>query len=409
MARGATSISYTAKSVRRQPTFSPLDKSRRVFLLSFLSLIALASACAIFYIGTHIQAVNLGYDIGQELQRKESLIEENKRLNLEIARLKSPTRIETEAKETLGLTLPKTQQVFYLSRLEDDSLLRIPGAVPVETKPDKAKVKAAAPAVATVSPSKTEKSPAPVTKPAAVKISAPTLAKAETIKTKPASAEVAKAEPPLPKPAKPGAASVKAAPKEKVVALQEKSHQVPEKKSDLPAIKPSAPKLGQPSATKTAATAKPETPTKLAKSEPAIKLETATKKSDLFKNQKLGKPEKTLAMKNPGNGSEAKPALFSDVPIKSLAQKEKPGPAAKKSEGMKSETAKNDIAKTPVPKSSAKEKIADTRIAKGEETDVLVAKIVSRESSREKPVTKLKTGNIQGKDKVPAVMLDNMP
>jgi len=134
MARGATSIFCNAKSVRRQPTFSPLDKSRRVFLFVFLSLIVLSSTCAIFYIGTHIQAVNLGYKISQELQRKEELIEENKRLNLDIARLKSPTRIESEAKDTLGLSLPKTQQVFYLSRLENDSLIKIASAAPSQAR-----------------------------------------------------------------------------------------------------------------------------------------------------------------------------------------------------------------------------------------------------------------------------------
>ncbi len=405
MARGATSISYTAKSVRRQPTFSPLDKSRRVFLLSFLGMIALASACAIFYIGTHIQAVNLGYDIGQELQRKEALIEENKRLDLEIARLKSPTRIETEAKEKLGLTLPKTQQVFYLSRLEDDSLLKIAGAVPIETKPQ-GNEKAPAPTVVAKSPRPAEKSPTAV-KPQPSKANTTTLSKAEPEKAKAAAPQLAKAEAVPLKPAKPAAIPVKNG-KEKALAVQEKSSPATEKKLDLSVAKPSSSKLAQQAPAKTIGNVKPEAPTKVAKSDLPEKPAATSKKSDLFKNAKLGKPEKTLALKNASVAPEAKPAVLAQAPVKPIASKEKSAISVKKPELVKSDTAKNDFAKSPVPKSSAKEKLADTRIAKGEETDVLVAKLVSRESSREKP-GKTKSGNLQGKDKVPAVMLDTMP
>ncbi|HCU25225.1 MAG TPA: hypothetical protein DF383_09415 [Deltaproteobacteria bacterium] len=128
------SILYTAQSVRRQPHFSPLDKSRRVFLFVFLTWVILACSCAIFYISTHVQAVNLGYKINEELQKKETLVEESKRLHLEIARLKSPTRIESEARDVLGLTLPAAPQVFRLSQWESDVMPRLASLSPVKAK-----------------------------------------------------------------------------------------------------------------------------------------------------------------------------------------------------------------------------------------------------------------------------------
>ncbi|MCC7344519.1 MAG: cell division protein FtsL [Deltaproteobacteria bacterium] len=301
MARGATSILHHAKSVRRQPTFSPLDKSRRVFLFAFVSLVVLASACAIFYIGTHIQAVNLGYKIGQELQRKEQLIEENKRLSLEIARLKSPTRIEAEAKEALGLELPKTQQVFYLSRWEPNTLTQVAGAAPDFKNPE-AKEPAKKPA-----PAKALAAAAPQAKPkSATKTAA--LAPAST-----------------------------------------------EKKSPAAEKKPAEPKAKAPEGTKVAA-----------------------------------KTDKAAP----------KPAAA-----------KKPATLAKKSEPARPEGAKPET-KASAAKSSAKPAPQDTRVARREGSEVLVAKIVSKESTREKSAVKPRgaaASTYQSKDKVPAVMLDPMP
>ena len=377
MARGAASIFRQAKSLRRQPTFSPLDKSRRVFLFAFLSLVVLASGCAIFYIATHIQAVNLGYKIGQELQRKEQLIEDNKRLSLEIARLKSPTRIEAEAKETLGLELPKTQQVFYLSRWEPDSLVKVaaagtpgtakpgpvkPGAIPAS--PDKPAEKAPAPQPeAKTLAKKTENSPA--LKPS----EGPKVAKAEPAAPKTATAK--------PQPAKTPTATQAVEP-EKIAKLEKPAGAKPSLKSlqAKPFAKPATPEP------KLALNSETTKPASNAKQQPV-------------KAEAIAKPEATVATK-------PKPAEKSVA-----AGKEAPATVAKKPEAGKQETAK-----AAAPKSSAKPVAQESRVAKRETSDILVAKIVDKESSREKSPNKLKSGPslaYQPKEKVPAVMLDPMP
>jgi len=123
MGRGATLSYYTSRSVQRQPAFSALDKARKRFFFGVAFLLLLAISAAIFYIGTHVKVVNLGYKINQEIQRKETLIEENKRLDLAIAQLKSPTRIENEAKNNLGFTMPQAGQIIYLSKLDNSTSL----------------------------------------------------------------------------------------------------------------------------------------------------------------------------------------------------------------------------------------------------------------------------------------------
>lgn len=397
MAR-ATSIFYTAKSVRRQPTFSPLDKSRRTFLGAFLTMIVLASTCAVFYIGTHVQAVNLGYKISQELQKKETLIEENKRLDLEIARLKSPTRIEEEAKDVFGLVLPKTQQVYYLSRWDEELNSRLaaaPEKAPVKDatkKPVAEKAIAKAPAKPTTDAAKADAAAKPAAEPKAL-AKAPTKpgekAKIETsakpldekvvakTNAKPA-AENAKQESAV---AKPGSVKAetpskvaKAAPTKPASSAAKVEAKAPVKAAALaPATKPAAPKL----AAKPAAAADPGP--KYVDARPETPKKSETVKSDL----PATKPTTGKALaQNSAAPKASKPAA---VPA----------------------TAKNEPAKPA--KATAVKPSAETKVAKKE--DVLVARIIEKAPDAEKSA-KPKAGPAlayQPKEKVPAVMLDPMP
>lgn len=390
MARGATSILHHAKSVRRQPTFSPLDKSRRVFLFAFVSLVVLASACAIFYIGTHIQAVNLGYKIGQELQRKEQLIEENKRLSLDIARLKSPIRIEAEAKETLGLELPKTQQVFYLSRWEPDTLTQVAGAAPAP-KNSEAKEASKKP-----EPTKAFAAAAPEAKPkAAAKTAA--LPPASTEKKSP----TADKKPSEPKAANP--AETKVAVKSPAVKPAAKSI-VPEPGKEIPIKAANADKV-VPDRTAGKSDADKAAP-KLAAAKNSDVKSPAKKPSPAAKAVET--PQVAKSVPAAKDSAPPKPAKALERPA---ASQEKSATVAKKSEPARSEGAKPEV-KTPAAKSSAKPAPQDTRVAKREGSEVLVAKIVSGESSREKSAAKPRSAAAPAypsKDKVPAVMLDPMP
>jgi len=113
-----------ANCLRRQPEFSRLDRSRSFFLIGLTLLVLLFMGASIFYINTHVEVVEIGYDINQAMAQKQKLIEQNKRLSLKIARLKSPTRIEEEAKNQLKLISPAPEQFVYLSSIEKSSLFQ---------------------------------------------------------------------------------------------------------------------------------------------------------------------------------------------------------------------------------------------------------------------------------------------
>ncbi len=69
---------------------------------------------ALFYVWSRIQAIQLGYEISSALKQERRLTEANKKLRLEIAMLKSYSRIEKFAAEELRMAKPKPEQVIVI-------------------------------------------------------------------------------------------------------------------------------------------------------------------------------------------------------------------------------------------------------------------------------------------------------
>jgi cell division protein FtsL len=88
------------------------EQAKGVFVTYLIVLILLAFTCCLFYIWSRIQIVNVGYEINRELSIKEKLGEENKRLSMEVATLKSPVRLEALAKNDYHMDLPQKSQIL---------------------------------------------------------------------------------------------------------------------------------------------------------------------------------------------------------------------------------------------------------------------------------------------------------
>lgn len=69
---------------------------------------------ALFYAWCRVQCVNTGYGIDLEARRRQALLKERNTLKIELARLKSPARIETIARTRLGLVMPDSQKTVTL-------------------------------------------------------------------------------------------------------------------------------------------------------------------------------------------------------------------------------------------------------------------------------------------------------
>ena len=71
---------------------------------------------ALIYVGSHIHMTELEYNIATELSIKEQKLEEQKKLKLEYAMLKSPQRIENIMRSKLQMSYPDNDQVIVLKK-----------------------------------------------------------------------------------------------------------------------------------------------------------------------------------------------------------------------------------------------------------------------------------------------------
>jgi cell division protein FtsL len=89
-------------------TSGSINYSTWIFIASVLMAVAL------IYVWSHIHMTEMEYRIAQELGSQERLVEEQAKLKVELATLKSPQRIETIAREKLQMTYPGREQVILL-------------------------------------------------------------------------------------------------------------------------------------------------------------------------------------------------------------------------------------------------------------------------------------------------------
>lgn len=81
---------------------------------TFILLSIVLMFVALIYVGSHIHMTELEYKIAAELNLQEQMLEEQKKLKLEYAMLKSPQRIEGIARSRLQMAYPERDQVIVL-------------------------------------------------------------------------------------------------------------------------------------------------------------------------------------------------------------------------------------------------------------------------------------------------------
>ncbi|MCB2148545.1 MAG: cell division protein FtsL [Deltaproteobacteria bacterium] len=91
-----------------------LQPPRKTMTGLWIVLMVLFFVEALFYAWCRVQCVNAGYGIDSENRRHQALLKERNTLKIELARLKSPERIETIARTRLGLVMPNAQQTVIL-------------------------------------------------------------------------------------------------------------------------------------------------------------------------------------------------------------------------------------------------------------------------------------------------------
>jgi cell division protein FtsL len=96
------------QTVQQREGAGDVGYSTWIFIASILMAVAL------IYVWSHIHMTELEYQIARELSNRERLTEEQAKLKLELATLKSPQRIETIARNKMQMVYPERQQVILL-------------------------------------------------------------------------------------------------------------------------------------------------------------------------------------------------------------------------------------------------------------------------------------------------------
>ncbi|HWU39554.1 MAG TPA: cell division protein FtsL [Candidatus Acidoferrum sp.] len=84
--------------------------------LIFVALVAalVFIGCCLFYVWSQHQIISLRYETSEAAREEQALLQENKRLRLELASLKAPGRIERMAQHELGLVAPQKEQLIIV-------------------------------------------------------------------------------------------------------------------------------------------------------------------------------------------------------------------------------------------------------------------------------------------------------
>jgi len=99
-------IGYGIRS--NEKAFARIKYSNLIFV-AVISMVVI-----LIYVWSHIQMRELEYQVAEEMNVREQLLEEQKKLKLECATLKSPQRIEAIARDKLQMSYPEREQVVLL-------------------------------------------------------------------------------------------------------------------------------------------------------------------------------------------------------------------------------------------------------------------------------------------------------
>jgi len=99
---------------RIRETSLPAREMDRSLVFVTLVVAAVFIVCALFSVWAHHQVLALGYEISKANQEEQELLQENKRLRLDVAALRSLGRIEGTALKDLGFANPQKDQLIIV-------------------------------------------------------------------------------------------------------------------------------------------------------------------------------------------------------------------------------------------------------------------------------------------------------
>lgn len=102
------------KSKKKSAKKKTVSNWRRKRLTTAIAIFVWLLLSGFGYVWCRVQVVKLGYQLSDSHQLHTRLLNDNKKLHLELARLKAPERVQRIAIEQLGLKQPTKDQIVVL-------------------------------------------------------------------------------------------------------------------------------------------------------------------------------------------------------------------------------------------------------------------------------------------------------
>lgn len=99
---------------RRQRAFTKLDFLKTRFIFKSLVLGAFMVFLSLIYIWSRVQIIQSGYDINRLKSDRAALVNENKRLKMELSLFQSPERLQKIAVEKFKMALPDRGRIVEI-------------------------------------------------------------------------------------------------------------------------------------------------------------------------------------------------------------------------------------------------------------------------------------------------------
>lgn len=97
---------------------------QKKFVKRWAVWLALVTLMALFYVWSRVQVVQLGYELTTLKRQTEDLNKQASNLELDIAKLKSPERLEDVAKNELNMHAPLAEQIVIVKPGDDQGVPR---------------------------------------------------------------------------------------------------------------------------------------------------------------------------------------------------------------------------------------------------------------------------------------------